>query len=75
MDSPPQPLDNQIKDLKTEMREAISKKMSTRKNSDVETNLTSEQQMRNHKMFERRMSINVAYWKQKELLNVQKVRS
>ena len=42
------------------MKEAISKKMATRKNIDFESNLTSEQQMRNDMMFELRMSINVA---------------
>ena len=37
------PLEHQIKDLKTEMRGTISKKMASRQNSDIETNLTSEQ--------------------------------
>ena len=37
------PLEHQIKDLKAEMRGAISKKMASRQSSEIETNLTSEQ--------------------------------
>ena len=37
------PLEHQIKTLKTEMKGAIEQKRATRKNSDIETNLTSEQ--------------------------------
>lgn len=62
-----EPLQNQIKNLKKEIKETIDRERvpPVRKTSEIETNLTPEQQLRNQDMFERRMSINVAMWKQK----------
>ena len=59
-------LEQQKELCKKFIRDVLSYHISNKMSSDhVETNLSSDQQMRNQKMYERRMSINVAYWRRK----------
>ena len=62
-------LEQQKELCKKFIKDVLSHHISNKMSSDhVETNLSSDQQARNQKMYERRMSINVPYWRRKHSL-------